>query len=203
MTRASHATGVKVSDCSAAPTPGRAEPAISAVPLTTASIPEAVLKGCSSNLPLPDFSQALATSMTTPRAVVMSPRQMRGVSAAKRVAEALRPISVAVNSRARRRDMDGKNLGTEAGLGIGAQLWAIEAVGAPFDVNRHPAGGKRNVSCRGFVGRASQLCGESIADESAPTKQERPCLVGADSSAKGATRSAKGHTIGERRYRTA
>src|SRR6187402_3966859 len=148
MTRASHATGVKVSDCSAAPTAGRAEPAMSAVPLTTASIPEAVLKGCSSNLPLPDFSQALATSMTTPRAVVISPRHTRAVSAAKRVAEALRPISVAVNSRARRRDMDGKNLGTEAGLGIGAQLWAIEGPGAPFDVNRHPAGGKQNVGCR-------------------------------------------------------
>jgi len=47
--------------------------------------------------------------------------------------------------------MDGKNLGTEAGLGIGAQLWAIEAVGAPFDVNRHPAGAKQNVGCREIV----------------------------------------------------
>jgi hypothetical protein len=28
--------------------------------------------------------------------------------------------------------MDGKNLGTEAGLGIGAQLWAIEAARAPL-----------------------------------------------------------------------
>ena len=145
ITSASHATGVKVSDCSAAPMLGRAEPARSAVPLTTASMPEAVLKGWSSILPLPDFSHALATSVTTPRAVVMSPRQTSCDPAARTVAEALRPISVAVNSRARRRDMDGKNLGKN-GVGWKGAIVGYCRPARTIDVVQHPAGDIPNVS---------------------------------------------------------
>ena len=78
MTRASQATGVKTSRLSAAlPSPSRATPARSARPALTASSPEAVLNDCTSRWPWPLFSQAAATSVTTLRALVTSPRQTR------------------------------------------------------------------------------------------------------------------------------
>ena len=77
IARPSQATGVKVRWLSwALPSPGRALPAMSAEPLATASMPEAVLNGCISMRPWPSFSHSLAISVTTPWAVVTSPRQI-------------------------------------------------------------------------------------------------------------------------------
>src|SRR6185312_832440 len=77
-TSPSHATGVntRLVFC-VLPSLPRALPARSAPPLATASMPEAVLNGCSSILPWPAFAQAAATSLTTPCAVATSPRQIR------------------------------------------------------------------------------------------------------------------------------
>src|SRR5690242_3846455 len=77
ITRPSHATGVKVRPASCGlPLAPRAAPARSAVPVRTASRPEAVLNVCSSMRPWPAFCQACATSVTTPCATVTSPRQI-------------------------------------------------------------------------------------------------------------------------------
>ncbi len=76
-TSASHATGVKVSPAFwLLPSLPRALPAMSAAPVLTASMPEAVLNGCISMCPLPAFSQATAASVTIACSVAMSPRQI-------------------------------------------------------------------------------------------------------------------------------
>ena len=78
ITSASHATGVNVRFAFCAlPSAGRALPARSALPLLTASRPEAVLNGCITTWPWPLLSHAWATSSTTPSAVASSPRQIR------------------------------------------------------------------------------------------------------------------------------
>src|SRR6185312_1324931 len=78
ITRPFQATGVKVSRAFCGlPSEGRALPARSAVPLLTASMPEAVLNGCSSTRPWPALVQAAATSLITALAVASSPRQIR------------------------------------------------------------------------------------------------------------------------------
>src|SRR6185312_242551 len=78
ITRPFQATGVKVSRAFCGlPSEGRALPARSAVPLLTASMPEAVLNGCSSTRPWPALVQAADTSLITALAVASSPRQIR------------------------------------------------------------------------------------------------------------------------------
>src|SRR6185312_6997785 len=86
MTRASQATGVKVRFWSSGlALPARALPPRSAAPLATASMPDAVLNGCSSILPCPARSQARASLSKTLVAVATSPRQTSLVLAGEAV----------------------------------------------------------------------------------------------------------------------
>src|SRR5574337_406066 len=110
ITRPFQATGVKVSRAFCGlPSEGRALPARSAVPLLTASMPEAVLNGCSSIRPWPVLVQACATSLITALAVASSPRQTRmptaGWELAGAAVEKQAPIRATESKRARRTDL--------------------------------------------------------------------------------------------------
>src|SRR5574337_2161525 len=110
ITSASQATGVKVRFAFCALLSlARALPARSAVPLATASMPEAVLNGCSSIRPWPLLVQACATSLITALAVASSQRQTRlppaGWELAGAAVEKQAPIRATESKRARRTDM--------------------------------------------------------------------------------------------------